>query len=102
MIHKDLPLIDLHRHLDGNVRLETILDLGRKHNLPLPAQDVEGLRQLRGKTTHPIALHFGNTPFPTVVRQEVCDGFVIGGGVQRDHAKLWSASGKLPSLTACT
>jgi adenosine deaminase len=44
MIDPNLPLIDLHRHLDGNVRLETILDLGRKHNLPLPAWDVEGLR----------------------------------------------------------
>jgi adenosine deaminase len=39
-----LPLIDLHRHLDGNVRLTTILDLGRRHNLPLPAWDLEGLR----------------------------------------------------------
>ncbi len=39
-----LPTIDLHRHLDGNVRLETILDLGRQHNLPLPAWDLEGLR----------------------------------------------------------
>ncbi len=39
-----LPLIDLHRHLDGSVRLETVLDLGRKHNIPLPAWDVEGLR----------------------------------------------------------
>ena len=38
------PLIDLHRHLDGNVRLETILDLGRRHDLPLPAWDLEGLR----------------------------------------------------------
>lgn len=43
-IDPTLPLIDLHRHLDGNVRLETILDLGREHNLPLPAWDVEGLR----------------------------------------------------------
>jgi len=39
-----LPLIDLHRHLDGNVRLETILDLGRQHNLPLPAWDADALR----------------------------------------------------------
>jgi adenosine deaminase len=39
-----LPLIDLHRHLDGNIRLQTILDLGRKHNLPLPAWDLDGLR----------------------------------------------------------
>jgi len=44
MIDPKLPLIDLHRHLDGNVHLETILDLGRKHNIPLPAWDVEELR----------------------------------------------------------
>lgn len=44
MIDPTLPLIDLHRHLDGNVRLETILDLGRQHNLPLPAWDLEDLR----------------------------------------------------------
>jgi adenosine deaminase len=44
VIDPDFPLIDLHRHLDGNVRLETILDLGRQHNLPLPAWDVESLR----------------------------------------------------------
>ena len=44
MIDSSLPLIDLHRHLDGSVRLETILDLGRQHNLPLPADDIEGLR----------------------------------------------------------
>jgi adenosine deaminase len=43
-IDPTFPLIDLHRHLDGNVRLETILDLGRQHNLPLPAWDLEGLR----------------------------------------------------------
>jgi adenosine deaminase len=44
MIDTTLPLIDLHRHLDGSVRLQTILDLGRQHNLPLPAWDIEGLR----------------------------------------------------------
>jgi adenosine deaminase len=44
MIDPIFPLLDLHRHLDGNVRLETILDLGRQHNLPLPAWDIEGLR----------------------------------------------------------
>lgn len=44
MIDPTLPLIDLHRHLDGSVRLQTILDLGRQHNLPLPAWDLEGLR----------------------------------------------------------
>lgn len=44
MIDSTLPLIDLHRHLDGSVRLETIIDLGRQHNLPLPAWDAETLR----------------------------------------------------------
>lgn len=44
MIDPQLPLIDLHRHLDGSVRLETILDVGLAHNLPLPATTLEGLR----------------------------------------------------------
>ncbi len=44
MIDPALPLIDLHRHLDGNVRLETILDLGERHGLDLPGRDVESLR----------------------------------------------------------
>jgi adenosine deaminase len=39
-----LPLVDLHRHLDGNLRLETVLDLARRHRVKLPADDVEGLR----------------------------------------------------------
>jgi adenosine deaminase len=44
MIDLSLPLADLHHHLDGSVRLETILDLGLQHNLPLPAATLEGLR----------------------------------------------------------
>lgn len=44
MIDPSFPLIDLHRHLEGYVRLETILDLGRQHNLPLPAWNRESLR----------------------------------------------------------
>jgi adenosine deaminase len=44
MIDPTLPLADLHHHLDGSIRLETILDLGLKHHLPLPATTLEGLR----------------------------------------------------------
>ncbi len=43
-IDKTFPLVELHRHLDGNVRLETIIDLGRKYNLSLPAWEVGSLR----------------------------------------------------------
>jgi adenosine deaminase len=44
MIDPALPRIDLHRHLDGNVRLQTILDLGRRHNIALPGDSIETLR----------------------------------------------------------
>lgn len=44
VFYPDIPLVDLHRHLDGSVRLETMLDLARQHGLELPATDVEGLR----------------------------------------------------------
>lgn len=44
MIDSTIPLLDLHRHLDGSIRLATILELGRQHGLPLPADDVEGLK----------------------------------------------------------
>lgn len=44
MIDTSLPLTDLHRHLDGNIRAQTILDLGRQFNLPLPADSLEALR----------------------------------------------------------
>ena len=43
-INPNFPLVELHRHLDGSVRLETILDLGLKHNLDLPARTLEDLR----------------------------------------------------------
>jgi len=38
-----LPFIDLHRHLDGNVRLATMLDLARQHRLKLPGDTLETL-----------------------------------------------------------
>lgn len=44
MIHDDLPLIDLHRHIDGNVRLSTILELGQQHGIDLPGETLEELR----------------------------------------------------------
>ena len=43
-IDPNLPFIDLHRHLDGSVRLETILELGKQHHLKLPGTTIEELR----------------------------------------------------------
>lgn len=44
MINRQLPLTDIHRHLDGNIRPETILSLAQKHNIILPANEIETLR----------------------------------------------------------
>jgi len=44
MIDPALPLIDLHRHLEGSLRLETMLELADEHGLKLPGNTVEALR----------------------------------------------------------
>ncbi|MDK7220797.1 adenosine deaminase, partial [Klebsiella pneumoniae] len=44
MIDSSLPLTDIHRHLDGNIRAQTILDLGREFNIALPATTLDTLR----------------------------------------------------------
>lgn len=43
MINRSLPLTDIHRHLDGNIRTQTIIDLGRKFNIDLPSFEIESL-----------------------------------------------------------
>ncbi len=52
---------------------------------PLPHLDLEGYRHLRGKITHPLAVHFpngyGGPSFAPVAQAESCDGFVVSGGV---------------------
>lgn len=40
------PLIDLHRHLDGNVRINSIIALARKHQLELPSYEPASLSKL--------------------------------------------------------
>ncbi|MBN2256518.1 MAG: adenosine deaminase [Anaerolineaceae bacterium] len=45
MIDTALPLVDLHRHLEGSIRLETVLELSEKHELPIPAGGLEGLQE---------------------------------------------------------
>ncbi|PKH26580.1 adenosine deaminase [Enterobacterales bacterium CwR94] len=44
MIDSQIPLTDIHRHLDGNIRAQTILELGREFNLALPADSLDALR----------------------------------------------------------
>ncbi len=41
-----LPKTDLHLHLDGSLRVETVVELARERGVALPADDVEALRPL--------------------------------------------------------
>lgn len=43
-IDPSLPLCDLHRHLDGSLRIKTILELADQHGITLPAHTVDELR----------------------------------------------------------
>jgi adenosine deaminase len=48
-----LPKIDLHRHLEGSLRLETLLEIARDHKLNVPTTDIEALRPFVQVTNDP-------------------------------------------------
>ncbi len=43
---RQMPKTDLHCHLDGSVRIDTVLDLAKKQNVKLPTDDKKELEQL--------------------------------------------------------
>ena len=50
---KTLPKVELHRHLEGSFRLETLLELARKRNLvEFPLDDKEAFRRIVQMTKH--------------------------------------------------
>jgi adenosine deaminase len=46
-----LPKVDLHRHLEGSLRLDTMLDIARQHNLSVPSDvlDLSNLVQMQDR-----------------------------------------------------
>lgn len=43
---KEIPKTDLHLHLDGSLRLNTLIELSKKYNVELPSYTEEGLKEL--------------------------------------------------------
>lgn len=41
---KALPKIELHRHLEGSIRIETLVEVAETNSIPLPSYDIEFLR----------------------------------------------------------
>src|SRR3974377_768469 len=39
-----LPKVDLHRHLEGSLRLETLAEIAQEHGIDLPSYNIEQLR----------------------------------------------------------
>lgn len=62
---------------------------------PIPQQDVAGNRRVREQTRCAIAMHYGVPPIMTAIKEQVCDGFVVGGGasaVARQQAVAQAAN----------
>jgi len=43
--YNDLPKTEIHCHLEGAIRTETLIDIARQYHLPLPAYDVDELNR---------------------------------------------------------
>jgi len=50
---------------------------------PIPQGDVEGNRKICAATPIKVALHYNRTAPRAVIKEGVCDGFVVGGGASR-------------------
>jgi adenosine deaminase len=58
MIDKTLPLVDLHRHLDGNIQPELVWKLADKNGIKLPGEDLSEFTkhaQIQGQTSDLLA-----------------------------------------------
>lgn len=49
---RDLPKTDLHVHLDGSIRLNTLCELAKEYNVEMPSYTEDGMRELVFKDTY--------------------------------------------------
>lgn len=72
---RDVPKSDLHVHLDGSIRLETLIELAKSRRVSLPSYTVEGLRELVFKDQYQSL-------------KEYLYGFFFTGAVMQDPESL--------------
>lgn len=77
-----LPKNDLHVHLDGSLRLPTVIDLARSRRVALPSETQEGLRELVFRS------HYNNLA-------EYLEGFTYTVAVLQDAEALERAACEL-------
>lgn len=79
--------IDFNEHLlDAETALPVLQELETFENVeifesPIPQRDVPGNQRLRASLRSKIAHHYGNPPLVVALNEGVCDGFVIGCGI---------------------
>lgn len=54
---RSLPKVDLHRHLEGSLRLDTLAEIALEHGIDLPSYDIEQLRPYVQVTDDPPDFH---------------------------------------------
>src|SRR6476660_5809242 len=75
-VFEKLPKTDLHVHLDGSLRIETMLDIAEQQGVRLPADTPEGLRR---------AMHCGENTGSLV---EYLKAFDVTLSVMQNEASL--------------
>ena len=71
--------------LDAKRGMKIVKDLAEYpqvdiYESPIPQGDIPGNQAIRKATRVKIAMHYGNPSPKIAIKEEVCDGFVIGGG----------------------
>lgn len=74
--------------LDAKRGMQIVHDLAKYpqtdiYESPIPQGDIAGNQAIRAATDVKVAMHYGRPKPAIAIREQVCDGFVIGGGASR-------------------
>lgn len=74
---KALPKVELHRHLEGTIRLNTLMEVAMQYDIPLPATTAEELRPFVQMTAEDMPTHSQFLSKFSILRQFFVDEDVI-------------------------